>query len=140
MIKVGLARALTLKVGLALGAAVATGGVALAASTGTLPNPFGGKPSHGPEVDNGGNGNPSPSLFGLCDAYSAGNKADHGKALESPAFQALINAAGGKDNVEGFCENVLKTKPESGEAGEPGDGRPSGKPVHPTGRPSHQGA
>jgi len=140
MIKAGLAKALTLKEGLALGAAVATGGVAVAASAGALPNPFGPKPSHSPGAEDGAHGSPSPSLFGLCHAFSAGNKADHGKALESPAFQALINAAGGKDNVEGFCENVLKTKPESGEAGEPGDGRPSGKPVHPTGRPSHPGA
>jgi hypothetical protein len=137
MINAGLAKALTLKVGLAVGALVATGGVAVAASTGSLPNPFGGKPSHGPESDN--HGSPSPSLFGLCHAFSAGNKADHGKALESPAFQALITAAGGKDNVEGFCADVLKKAPgseESDESGEPGEGRPSAKP-HPT--PSHPG-
>lgn len=139
MIKAGLAKALTLKVGLALGAAVAAGGVAVAASTGALPNLLAGKPSHSP----GPHGSPSPSLHGLCNAFSHGDKSEHGKALESPAFQALITAAGGKDKVEGFCADLLKATPEPRESeeaeheSEHGDGKPSAKPGHPTGQPSH---
>jgi hypothetical protein len=141
MIKAGLAKALTLKVGLAVGAAVAAGGLAVAASTGALPNLLAGKPSHSTEND--AHGSPSPSLHGLCNAFSHGNKSEHGKALESPAFQALITAAGGKEKVEGFCADLLKATPEPKESeeaeheSEQGDGKPSAKPNHPTAQPSH---
>jgi hypothetical protein len=136
MIKAGLAKLLTVKVGVAVGAAVATGGVALAAGNGALPNPFNEKPaaSHSPDArDNGAKGSPSPSLVGLCHAFSAGNKEDRGKSLENPAFTALINAAGGKDKVEGFCDNVLKS---AAPAAKPSDaGKPSTRPSTP-GTPS----
>jgi hypothetical protein len=52
---------------------------------------------------------PSPALAGLCHAYDAGNKADRGKAVENPAFTALISTAGGKDKVEEFCRTTLAT-------------------------------
>jgi hypothetical protein len=55
----------------------------------------------------GANGSPSPSLVGLCHAVNAGNKDDHGKALENPAFTALITAAGGKEKVDAFCVKLL---------------------------------
>src|SRR5580765_3441353 len=40
---------------------------------------------------------------GLCHAYLSGDKAIHGRALQSPAFVALVTAAGGVDAVAGFC-------------------------------------
>jgi hypothetical protein len=43
----------------------------------------------------------------LCRAYSAGQKATHGKALESSAFSALIKAAGGKDKVAAYCARTV---------------------------------
>jgi hypothetical protein len=64
----------------------------------------GNQSGNGPE---GANGSPSPSLVGLCHAVDAGNKDDHGKALENPAFTALITAAGGKEKVDAFCATLL---------------------------------
>jgi hypothetical protein len=67
-------------------------------------------------------------MVGLCTAYTHGNKTEQGKALESPAFTALIKAAGGKVKVATFCVVVLKDK---------GGQSPSPKPsTHPTGKPS----
>jgi hypothetical protein len=76
--------------------------------------------------DTNGNPSPSPSLVGLCNAYTAGQKSEHGKALENPAFSALVTAAGGKENVDKFCDDLLTVaKP----------GHPEDKPSkdHPTG-------
>jgi hypothetical protein len=137
MIKTALAKLLTLKAAAVL-AGVSAGGVALAASTGALPNPldhnpFGtsasaeptGKPSAGP---GGANGSPSPSLVGLCHAYLAGAGADHGKALDSPAFTVLITTAGGKEKVDVYCTNLL--------AGPSGDVKPDQAGSRPTGAPT----
>ncbi|HTI26571.1 MAG TPA: PT domain-containing protein [Kutzneria sp.] len=90
---------------------------------------------------------PSPSLVGLCHAYTAGAGADHGKALENPTFSALITTAGGKDEVDAYCTTLLAASPaESAHPGQPSDhpsgaptGHPTGDPTdHPTGRPSQQ--
>lgn len=139
MIKAALAKVITVKVGLAVGAAVTAGGVALAAGNGNLPNPFEAKPkaSHSPAAkDNSAKGNPSPSLVGLCRAYSAGNKEERGKSLENPAFTALIDEAGGKDKVEGYCDGVLRS---AAPAGRPSDaGKPSARPSIPA-NPGHGG-
>ena len=139
MIKTALAKVLTLKAAAVLAAASA-GGVALAASTGVLPNPLDhsssnppasahatATSSHGPE---GANGTPSPSLVGLCHAYTAGAGADHGKALDDPAFTVLITTAGGRDHVDAYCASVL-TSP--GASAESTDGAAT---PHPTGAPS----
>jgi hypothetical protein len=95
----------------------------------------------GPE---GANGSPSPSLVGLCHAVDAGNKDDHGKALENPAFTALITAAGGKDKVDAFCATLLaaasaapKEHP-SNPADSPSDHRTGPPADHDTGKPSTQ--
>lgn len=65
----------------------------------------------------------SSSLAGLCNAFTAGAGADQGKALENPAFTALITAAGGKDKVPAYCADL---------AGKPGkSGNPPGKPGTP---------
>ena len=143
MIKAGLAKLLTVKLGIAAGTAVAATGVAVAAATGTLPNPLHGSPaaSHAPGKPSDKPGDkpdakPSPNLHGLCQAYSAGNKDSQGKALESPAFTALITAAGGKDSVETFCADMAKS-PGPGKPTNPGQNHPTGKPDVPT--PSHPG-
>ena len=43
---------------------------------------------------------------GLCRAWQAGQGADHGRRMDSVAFQALADAAGGADNVAAYCEDV----------------------------------
>jgi hypothetical protein len=185
MIKTAVMKLFTVKAGAVVVLAVA-GGVAVAATTGTLPTTLtgsehgtsglsaaashgAGKPSARPSAshkgknhdgnqngDNDGqngnqngdrdgtgpddaNGSPSPSLVGLCHAVNAGNKDDHGKALENPAFAALITAAGGKDKVDLFCATLLTSasaapkEHPSHPAGNPGDhgtGKPS-TPAHP---------
>jgi hypothetical protein len=136
MIKAMLAKLLATKfaVAAAAAAAVTVGGVAAVAATGNLPGSpdshststpaSAGEPaksrvsttepsesSHGERNNTGTNGmpsgSPSPSLVGLCHAYTAGDKAEHGKALESPAFTVLITTAGGKDQVDAYCVKVL---------------------------------
>ena len=146
MIKTALAKVLTVKAAAVL-AAVSAGGVALAATTGALPSPFDhtpagaptsahatAKPTAGPA---GANATPSPSLIGLCQAYLAGAGADHGKALDNPAFTALITAAGGRDKVDAYCASL----PTSA-AGNATNSHPSAPPAthptvtHPTGAPT----
>jgi hypothetical protein len=67
-------------------------------------------------------GSPSPSMVGLCTAYQAAVADNPGKALDNPAFTALITAAGGKGNVAAYCATVLASS--------------SGTPSHPTAAPS----
>jgi hypothetical protein len=137
VVKTVVMKVLTVKA-VAVLAATTAGGVALAASTGTLPNPLaqparvtssglsaapptaeqsrgeqtrsehpnsskGPKTSKSPDASKA----PSPSLVGLCQAYSTGNKAKHGKSLDNPAFTALLTSAGGKDKVDRFCQALL---------------------------------
>jgi hypothetical protein len=151
MIKTAVLKLLTVKVAIAAAATTAAGGVAFAASTGTLPNPLDkhatgvssgvdashpaadksksshrgagaddkdakdgnggtdGKPGNGPDASHA----PTPSLVGLCQAYGSGNKAEHGKALDNPAFTVLITAAGGRDRVDAFCTALL-ANPDAG--------------------------
>lgn len=135
MLKIALAKLLTVKAAAVAALAVGGGGVALAASTGVLPNPLSaasgtptsahasGQPTHSA----GPHGSPSPSLEGLCKAYSAMPSDKSGKALESPAFQALITAAGGQDKVTDFCKTLLP----SAKPTRPGGGAPSAKPSAP---------
>jgi len=153
--RAALLKLLTIKAAVVGAVVVGTGGVALAASTGALPNPLhshpapaasadqshpGGRPA---TSDHPGNADPSPSLVGLCHAYTAGAGSEHGKALDSPAFQALLGAAGGKSNVDGFCTKLLATAaahPDGAPSDHPG-AEPSEVPTahpteHPTGRPS----
>lgn len=177
MIKTMVAKLLTAKVAAAAAAVFAVGGVATAAATGALPLTAGGggsapapaasshaqppansavtstkthapdatRPEHQPA--------PAPSLAGLCHAYSAGDKAEHGKALESPAFAALIAAAGDKAKVDGYCGTLLAEEASTpahttGSPGAPADpgnsnnsdngkSHPSGPPsTHPSGPPA----
>ena len=123
MIKSALGKILTTKAA-AVVAATTIGGVAVAAGTGTL------TASHDRETSSqsqseatetghatgkpatAGAGShasaaPSPSMVGLCRAYAAGVAASHGKAMDNPAFTALVTAAGGKDKVSGWCTTLL---------------------------------
>jgi hypothetical protein len=145
------AKLLTVKAAVIAVAAVSAGGVALAASTGVLPNPMApDNPGHSTPApgnsNDGSNATPSPSLIGLCTAYLAGPEAEHGKVLESPAFTALITAAGGQDNVDAYCTSLGITAPGSGRGNGSPTAHPTGEPSHPnatdhpTGEPSHPNA
>jgi hypothetical protein len=145
MIKTALLKLLTVKA-----AAIATvavgGGVALAATAGVLPNPLGtankpsashsAKPDHSP----GAKGSPSPNLAGLCNAYAAKPEGERGKALQSPAFQALITAAGGQDKVTDYCTALAPSAKPNPKPSTPSGGKPSARPnvvpsAKPTGHP-----
>ena len=116
MIKTTVAKLVTVKVAMIL-AATSAGGVALAATTGVLPNPLSEDPpaSHStpdtehPGTQHPGQGAPSPSLDGLCTAFLAGAGAERGRALENPAFTALITAAGSQQDVESYCSTLVST-------------------------------
>jgi hypothetical protein len=84
-----------------------------------------------------GNPAPSPSLPGLCRAYTADAGADHGKALENPAFTVLITTAGGKDKVGAYCTDLLGKQPGDAthSSGKPGTRPAVPGEVHPTGKP-----
>ncbi|GAA4242992.1 hypothetical protein GCM10022255_000170 [Dactylosporangium darangshiense] len=163
VVKTALLKLLTVKAA-AIATIVVGGGVALAATTGALPNPLNNhanpaasaglsRASADPSASHHGasSADPSPSLVGLCHAYTAGAGAEHGKALENPAFGALITAAGGKDKVDGYCTHVLASPSATARPGnQPSEhpteantdhptGAPTGTPSHhPTGRPSTQ--
>lgn len=139
---------LALKI-LAAVAGITAGGMAFAASSGILPNPFtpGSSPSS-PAVRTTlaptpvastpiqPSAEPSPALVGLCRAYlnlPANNRA---KALSSTAFTALATAAGNQD-VNAYCVALIPT-PDRQPSHHPTGGpeKPSKSP-HPT--PSHKG-
>ena len=63
---------------------------------------------------------------GLCRAWQAGKGTDNGRRTDSVAFQALAAAAGGADNIAGYCADVM-----AGSAGDHSQGQaspPSGPP------------
>jgi hypothetical protein len=129
------------------------GGVALAAATGHMPSVSGGNSSSassaahatashsaGGQSANHPAATPSPSLRGLCQAYTAHAADNPGKSLSNPAFSALITAAGGQSNVSGFCAKTLAAKPGNAHSTHPA-GKPSTQPAtantaHPSGKPT----
>jgi hypothetical protein len=74
---------------------------------------------------------------GLCRAYASGNKTEHGKALESPAFVALVTAAGGADQVTAYCASLVPQHPQGSHPTHPAKPTHPASPSHPTGAPSH---
>jgi hypothetical protein len=46
---------------------------------------------------------------GLCQAWQAGQGADHGRRTDAPTLRALAVAAGGGDNVAAYCKAVTAT-------------------------------
>lgn len=153
VLKTTLTHLLTAKIA-AAAAALAVGGVAVAAATGhlsthgrgtaatiepttsrvTAASRAAGRASGAfaparPTSHNGEGGAPPQSLVGLCHAYTAEADADHGKALDSPAFTVLITTAGGPDEVAAYCTTLL-----AGESSRTTSADPTGKPSsHPTG-------
>jgi hypothetical protein len=56
----------------------------------------------------------NPDLEGLCRAYLAGKGSEQGRKLGATAFEALARAAGGPDQVDAYCQDLLPgaAKPE----------------------------
>jgi hypothetical protein len=131
----------TFKVAAATIAVTGVGGVALAA-TGTLPTPLAPRPPAAstpvsPDADGGGSRSPSAkprtpaakpttsarpgetpsSLVGLCRAYTNHPKRDERRnLLDTPAFRALVEAAGKPKDVPAYCSDVLGPEPEATQA------------------------
>jgi hypothetical protein len=76
---------------------------------------------------------PSPNLEGLCQAYLSSKGTERGKKLDSAAFQALVRAAGSKEQVPGYCQTLLpeakdKEKEQPAPPGDPGQGQGGSPP------------
>lgn len=69
---------------------------AAAAPSGSVPDK--------PKDDASGPDASGAARHGLCRAWSAGQGDDHGKRADSTAFQALVAAAGGVDQVPAYCQ------------------------------------
>lgn len=168
MIRSTMVKLLTVKLAAAAAAIFAVGGVTAVAATGhlgvltghfttsspTSSHPGAGAPSMIPVTptrsgmsSSDHRATPSPSLVGLCHAYTAGAGSDHGKALDNPAFTALITAAGSRTTVDGYCTALLarqSSAPTSAHATSPvtettAPGKSAdthGNTDHPTGPPS----
>lgn len=137
-------RTLTKIIGLKVAAVVVAataGGLALAASTGVLPNPLHPtpRPSTNPSVHPSLRPSPVPSavpshpaaspaaaLAGLCRAYLASDQAERGANLASAAFRELITAAGGTAHVEAYC--VALAAPAASQPSHHPTGKPSARP------------
>ncbi|MEV0454206.1 hypothetical protein [Catellatospora methionotrophica] len=141
-----LRRALALKVG-AIAAALTVGGVAFAAHSGVLPNPFpavsptspsssapGGTPARSTPPSPRGTPTARPSdpagaagkLHGLCRSFLATADKDKPKATDGPKYAPLVAAAAGQE-LTGYCTAVIAAH----------GGRPSRKPGHePSPKPS----
>jgi hypothetical protein len=137
-------------------ALAATAGAAVAATSGGLPNPLSGsttKPSATSATSSSASSSartsgrsptiaehtrvpsaPPSSLVGLCRAVTAGGNPD--RKLDTPAFRALIDAAGGRNKVVAYCAAALAAvrkehEPPPGAVGP--TGHPNGGPADPTG-------
>jgi hypothetical protein len=81
--------------GLGQAAAANMGGTAQAGA----PDGQGGESAVGPDAS-------GAARAGLCRAWQAGQDADHGRRMDAVAFQALVEAAGGADEVAGYCQDA----------------------------------
>jgi hypothetical protein len=151
-------RALAVKVAAVFGVLL-LGGVALAASTGHLPQgvqqrahdlvaplgislPNGSGPNRsGSSVATRGVGPTgaasTAATAGLCRAWQQETAADQGTATMTPASRALADLAGGANKIATFCASVLKQAGSSDATGEPV--APEATPAHPgngNGRPT----
>jgi hypothetical protein len=75
---------------------------------------------------------------GLCKAWRARQAAGHGGSEQSPAFDALVKAAGGADNVAAYCQPTPTTA-GSGHSQAP-DQQPNGGSSSSNGHGGGQGA
>ena len=166
MIKSAVAKLLTVKVAALAATVVGVGGVALAASTGTIPSPMhatnpsashsqaanaqpSGRPADRPDRSAVPSGYP-PGLYWLCKDY-IGRDADHrGKALGEEKFRELAAHAGGQDpeKADKFCDKLLNDQPNGAPTAHPtgppertktpATARPSRATEPPANRPSEQ--
>jgi hypothetical protein len=141
MLRTSLAKLLTVKIGVVCAAVLGLGGVAVAATGGSLPGPLhfhaappSGSPSHRPKPSGLPTAWPTawpsravpPGLLALCQRYAGDKDRDHRvRSLNDPRFGDLVRGAGLKDRdrVDRFCDFILH----------PRSGAPSG---FPTTRPS----
>jgi len=143
-----LRRVLTIKVAALMTATVAAGGVALASSTGLLPNPFqptpgssqspsgpsspkDRSPAPGLSPDGPGHSGQAEAMRGLCHSYQAKPANERGKALRTPAFAALVSEAGGPEHVDAYCTQLLASP--APEKSKDKDGGPNKPPPSPPG-------
>jgi hypothetical protein len=138
-----LARHLPAKVAAAAAAVVALGGVAAAAVTGTLPAVFGGggdgppassvitAPSTASRANPGNGPDGSPAVAGLCRAYASAPRADHDRALDNPTFGPLVQAAGSKAQVPGYCAHLPANNPAGPKNDAPSGNGSAGHPNAP---------
>lgn len=97
---------------------------------------------------------PSPNLRGLCTAFQA--QAGQSSALDNPAFDALVAAAGTWDAVAAYCATLVGEPKDTGKPDGPGkpdrtpgpedakespkpDKTPSPAPGKPSKTPKHEG-
>ena len=74
------------------------------------------------------------AAHGLCTAWKA---VGTGKAMDAVAFRNLATAAGGEDQIAGWCATVAAPGKASDHATGKASDHPTGKPTTtPTGRPS----
>jgi hypothetical protein len=121
---------------IAVAAATATAGVAVAASVQSRDEPPQPRPSAVPTPGQrstpvgpgtGGDGpapsvaDPTPNVIaptvdpqtvGLCRAYLAKDRAERRRSLGTPAFRALVTAAGEPDKVDAYCRQMVLASPE----------------------------
>ena len=130
----------TLWVAVVAAAALSVGGVALAASTGVLPNPLAPtQPTLASTRSNDPNGKPSPSWVALCTAYFAGAGDTNQHVLANPAFAALVKAAGGAESVATFCNGLgVTATPRPRSAVQTNHPRGPTQPPTPSSHPSGQ--
>jgi hypothetical protein len=98
------------------------------------PSPLTPRPGPDPDPSAG------PAMAGLCQAWQAQQKGGPGKPTDSPAFQALVTAAGGPDKVAAYCAAVLGGAHQSASATPKGkDHKPSPtrKKIQAPAAPSH---
>lgn len=152
---------LSAKVGATVaGVAVALGGTAVVAYTGSLPTGSqnashstigtsvaqpSATPTQHPAATKTGKGPDAAgaAAFGLCNAWThhqTNGASKHGKSKNSVAFKNLATAAGGADRIAAFCAAVPHPR-DTGDATDEPTGEPTDEPTpsssaHPTGRPS----
>ncbi|MFC4145078.1 hypothetical protein ACFO0M_02310 [Micromonospora mangrovi] len=149
-----LAGLLSAKLALAGLLVAATGGVALAAATGTLPGPLrggGGDEVTAPPPSATTDARPSPSggtdpsaatpggtptgsdaspvLRRLCTTYREQTGEERRRALATARFAELVTAAGDRDRVAGYCDRLLDGRDRQGTPGASQTGRPGAPPA-----------
>lgn len=75
-----------------------------------------------------------PAAYGLCHAWANGGLSEEKAEAGNAPSQNLIDAAGGAENVETYCADVIKAKDDA--KGKPSASSDKGKPDKAKGKPS----